>query len=323
MTSPRPLRPSTVTLPATPPAGVVTLLDFFRWRFPRVAAEEWAGRFDGGRVWTSRGPASADDPFQPGAAVHYRREVQAEPPVRTDFRLAWRDQHLLVVDKPPFLPTTPGGSYARHCLLHLLEEHLGEPGLAPLHRLDRLTSGLVVLSREPASRGHFARLFQSGDRRLEKHYLAVCDLLGPPPPERATLLDHVARSAADYCRQEVVTGLPANARLDLAVRARQGDLALLELRPATGRKHQIRVQLAHAGWPVAGDPLYGPERRHDPADLDRRLWLDAWRLVVRGYPGFSGSPPLEADWRSSCQPEAMLAAAAAGRSAGPRRASRE
>lgn len=300
-----PVRPSTVRLPPTRPLGVTTLLDFVVARFPRVPRVAWEARFAAGEVWTVAGPLAADAPFEPLLEVHYRRAVATEPPVRTDFRIVWQSRDLLVVDKPPFLPVIPGGLWVRHTLLHLLGDH----ELVPLHRLDRLTSGLVVLSRRPASRGHFARLFQP-NAPVVKTYSSVCHLpTDREPPRAARLADHVTRSTTEYWRQEVVTGQPVNSRCALSLAGRRGSLVLYRLRPVTGRKHQLRVQLAHAGLPIVGDPLYGLEQRHDPRDVTRRMWLDAHQLEVRGFPLPDGGV-LDARWRSSRSPESLLRRAA-------------
>lgn len=298
------VRPSTVRLPAEAPAGVATMLDFVTVQFPRVAPAEWRARFAAGEVWSAEGAVTADAPFEPLLEIHYRRAVACEPPVRTDLRVVWHDRDLLVVDKPPFLPVTPGGQWVRHTLLHLLGDH----DLAPLHRLDRLTSGLVVLSRRPATRSHVARLFQPGGP-VVKTYTAICEHAGlGEPPARGELADHLARSRDAYWRQAVVAGAPPNARTSIELLASSGRLLLYRVVPATGRKHQLRVQLAHAGLPIAGDPLYGLERRHDPDDLSRRLWLDAHQLQVTGFPSPDGAT-LDVTWRSSRRPDALLAAA--------------
>lgn len=307
MTERFPVRPSTVRLPERPPVGVVTLLDFLEHRFPRVPRAVWAARCAAGGVWSTDGPLAASTAFTPLLEVHYRREVGQEPPVRTDLRTVWRDPHLLVVDKPPFLPVTPAGSFVRHCLLHLLAE-AGEGDLAPLHRLDRLTSGLVLLSRRPATRGHFSRLFQGPSRFLRKEYLAVCDEVSEAPA-RAVVEHHVARSTTDHWRQEVVPGRTPNARLELEVVERRPGLVLARVWPETGRKHQIRVQLAAVGLPIVGDPLYGCGGQDEPEDLDRRLWLDAHRLVVAGFPDPDGGPDLDAEWHSRVTPDEFLEAA--------------
>jgi tRNA pseudouridine32 synthase/23S rRNA pseudouridine746 synthase len=207
----------------------------------------------------------------------------------------------MVVDKPPNLPVTPGGRWVRGCLLHLLLEATGKDGIAPLHRLDRLTSGLLLLSLDPATRSHFARLFQPCSL-VEKDYTAVCELRRDPPPQCFTLTHHIARSPHEFWRQEVRPGLPANARCEVRVMAAENGLVLVRVRSSTGRKHQIRVQLAHEGLPILGDPLYGCVRSYDPDDESQRLWLDAHRLAIREFPGPPGNGLLTGAWNSSRQP---------------------
>jgi tRNA pseudouridine32 synthase/23S rRNA pseudouridine746 synthase len=305
------VRPSVVTLPERPPSGVVTLLDFFLLRFPRIPEAVWRERFAAGKVWTAGGPVAADAPYRPLLELHYRREVEREPPVRTDLEVVWSDDDLLVVDKPPHLPVTPGGPWVRNTLLHLLETRTCCSELAPLHRLDRLTSGLVVLSRSRSTRAHFARLFQPG-APVEKTYTAVCELTGGDAPGRAVLEHCIQRSRDEHWRQVVDPSLPHNARAEIERIAVSGRLAAYRVRLLTGRKHQIRVQLAAAGLPVLGDPLYGTRRFHDPEDLDTRLWLDAHELRVSGFPRPGGADPLTAVWSSREDPATMLERAARG-----------
>ncbi len=295
------VRPSTVTLPERPPQDEQTIFDFFLHRFPRIPRATWLERFAAGKVWATGKLIDAETPYRPLLEVHYRREVEREPPVREDYRVVWSDRHLLVVDKPPNLPVIPGGRWVRGCLLHLLLEATGNDHIAPLHRLDRLTSGLVLLSLDPTTRSHFAHLFQPNSM-VEKVYTAVCELRRDPPSSRFTLAHHIARSPQEYWRQVVRPELPANARCEVEVMAIDNGLVLARVRPFTGRKHQIRVQLAHEGLPILGDPLYGSVRSYDPEDVSQRLWLDAHQLAVRAFPGPPGNEVLTAAWTSSRPP---------------------
>lgn len=303
------VRPSVVKLPERPPNGEHTVFEFFLRRFPRIPHAVWSERFATGKVWATDTPIDAETPYRPLLEVRYRREVEHEPPVREDFRIVWSDRHLMVVDKPPHLPVTPGGRWVRGCLLHLLLEATGNDRIAPLHRLDRLTSGLVLLSLDPESRSHFAALFQPRPL-VEKDYTAVCELHGDPPPKRFTLAHHIARSETEYWRQVVRPDRPPNATCDVEVMAVKNGLVQVRVRPLTGRKHQIRVQLNHAGLPILGDPLYGTNPSHDPEDLSRRLWLDAHRLTVRSFPGLDDADPLTAEWTSSRPPTEFFRRAA-------------
>jgi len=306
-----PVRPSTVTLPECAPAGVRTLLDFFVVRFPRIPRSRWFERFANGKIWTADGTVAGSTPFRPLLEVHYRREVDREPPVREDFRVVWADHHLVVVDKPPNLPVTPGGRWVRGCLLHLLAGAIGNDSIAPLHRLDRLTSGLVLLSLLPATRSHYARLFQPAPL-VDKVYTAVSELHREPPGDRFILAHHVCRSPVEHWRQIIRPELTANARCEVEVLRAADGLGLLRVRPLTGRKHQLRVQLAEAGLPILGDPLYGTAPAAGPDDDSQRLWLDGHRLSVHRFTGADGSE-LNADWVSSRPPEDFFRRAASSR----------
>ena len=303
------VRPSSVKLPERAPAGEQTIFDFFLNRFPRISHAIWLDRFATGKVWAAGTQIDAETPYQALLEVHYRREVGREPPVREDYRVLWSDRHLMAVDKPPNLPVTPGGRWVRGCLLHLLLEATGNDRIAPLHRIDRLTSGVVLLSLDPATRSHFSRLFQPLPL-VEKDYTAVCELQREPPSRRFGLAHHIARSETEYWRQVVRPGLPPNAHCEVRIVAVEDGLAHLRVRPLTGRKHQIRVQLAQEGLPILGDPLYGTRPVHDPEDLSLRMWLDAHRLAVTDFPGTPGGAPFSAEWTSSRSPEEFFRRAA-------------
>ena len=298
------VRPSVVTLPLRRPEGVRTLLEFFLMRFPRIPEAVWRQRFADGKVWSSEGPVAADGPYLPLLELRYRREVVHEPPVRRDLAILWSDADLLVVDKPPHLPVTPGGPWVRNCLLHILGESTGDRELAPLHRLDRLTSGLVVVSRRRETRPVYAGLFRPG-APIEKTYTAVCETEGPEPPPEALLEHHIARSRDEYWRQVVVGDRTPNARCRIELLAADGGLAMYRVRLETGRKHQIRVQLAAAGLPLLGDPLYGNVPFYDPGDLSTRLWLDAHELRITEFPRPDLAGPLSAVWTSTREPDEL------------------
>lgn len=299
------IRPSTVKLPERAPPDVQTIFEFFIQRFPRVARETWEERFAAGKVWAIGESIDSFTPYRPLLEVHYRREVEQEPPVREDYRVVWSDSHLMVVDKPPNLPVTPGGHWVRNCLLHLLFEATGNDQIVPVHRLDRLTSGVMIFSVDSTTRSHFADLFRPPSM-VEKTYTAVCELQGDPPSRRFTLAHNLVRSPEEYWRQVVRPELPANSRAEVVVIAVEDDLALVQVQPATGRRHQLRVQLAHEGLPILGDPLYGAVRSYDPYDVSQRLWLDARRLSVDAFPGSTEAEMLTGEWTSLRSPLAFF-----------------
>ncbi|MGL6290623.1 MAG: pseudouridine synthase, partial [Silanimonas sp.] len=167
------LAPSALQLP---PGPWVTVLDALCAHFPAVSRDAWLDRFARGRVLGPDGCAIASGtPHRVGLEVHYYREVADEPRIPFDERVLHHDDHLLVADKPHFLPVTPGGAHVHETLLARLIRRTGNPDLVPLHRIDRETAGLVLFSTNPATRAAYQALFR--EQRIEKHYEAVAPAL--------------------------------------------------------------------------------------------------------------------------------------------------
>lgn len=251
--------PSDSLLPTTPasrlqlPAGAwASLLDGLCARFPRIDRAQWLDRFARGRVLDAQGRAlTPDHPWQVGLEVRYFREVTAETPVPGREAVLHLDDDLLVADKPHGLPVTPAGAYVRETLLARLVARTGNSALVPLHRLDRLTAGLVLFSTRPASRDAYQRLFR--ERRITKTYEA----LAPALPGLAFPLERRSRlgPGEPFFRMAEVAGEP-NALTRIEVLDRGGPVWRYRLHPHTGRKHQLRVHMAALGAPLLGDDLY-------------------------------------------------------------------
>ena len=283
--APTAVRPSTVKLPERPPNNERTVFEFFLRRFPRISRTVWLERFTTGKVWATETAIDAETPLPaaPRGPLPARGRARAAGPGGLPDRVVESRSHGH--RQTAHLPVTPGGRWVRGCLLHLLLEATGNDRIAPLHRLDRLTSGLVLLSLDPATRPHFARLFQPHPM-VEKDYTAICELRCERPPRRFTLAHHIARSETEYWRQVVRPGLPPNAKCDVEIMAVESGLVHARVRPLTGRKHQIRVELAARG---SADPRRSA-LRHEPVAPARRS-LPA--PVADAYPArseqFSGS----------------------------------
>lgn len=244
-----------------PPGPWACLLDGLCARFPRIDRLQWLDRFARGRVLDARGRVlSADHPWQVGLEIQYFREVADEPEIPHQEAILHADAHLLVADKPHFLPVTPAGAYVQQTLLARLIARTGNTALVPLHRLDRLTAGLVLFSTRPETRDAYQRLFR--ERRIDKTYEALAPALPALdfPRERHSRLV----PGEPFFRMAEAPGEP-NARTRIEVIEADGPEWRYRLYPDTGRKHQLRVHMAALGAPIRGDDLY-PQLRTTAGD---------------------------------------------------------
>ena len=250
--------PSCVGLPA---GNWPTITDFLLERFPAIARGVWLARMAAGEVVDEHGePVTATRAYRGHIRVYYYRALPDEPRVPFEAKVLFQDAHLVVADKPHFLPVTPSGHYLQETLLVRLKNLLGIADLIPIHRIDRETAGLVMFAVQPAERDAYQGLFR--DKLVRKHYQAVA-------PWRAELaFPQVRRSRIvedePFFRQREVDG-PANSETQIDVLEVRGAQALYALSPVTGKKHQLRVHMNALGLPIVGDRMYPPVA-HTPDD---------------------------------------------------------
>lgn len=244
----------------------------------RLAAEAEVidGMLDAGLIVDADGrPVPPDMAYVPGMFVWFHRELPYEVPVPFTLDVVHRDEHIVVVDKPHFLATTPRGSHVTETALARLRRELGIPTLGAAHRLDRLTAGLILFTVRPSERGAYQSLFR--DRLIAKEYEAVA----PDDPSLAlprTVRSRIVKERGVLAAREV-EGEP-NAVTDVELLERRDDgLARYRLRPRTGQTHQLRVHMSALGVPILGDPLY-PVVTGPVADGDFRRPLQLLARVL-------------------------------------------
>lgn len=264
--------PSCVVLPSQ---GQGSMLDFLAQRLPAVPRGEWLQRMEAGDVVDERGePVLPQRRFEPGIRLYYYRHLHAEPHIPFEETVLYQDEHLLVADKPHFMPVTPTGRYLQHTLLVRLKRRLGLPELSPLHRIDRDTAGLVLFSVQRRTRGTYQALFR--DRQISKHYDAVAPWRADVPFPR----EHISRmeESPQFFRMHEVAGAP-NSHTHMEVQAVAGGWALYRLSPITGKRHQLRVHMAALGLPLRNDPFYPVVNDPPEGDFSRPLQLLARSLA--------------------------------------------
>jgi tRNA pseudouridine32 synthase/23S rRNA pseudouridine746 synthase len=259
-----------------PSQGQGSMLDFLARRLPAVAREEWLRRMQEGDVVDERGdPVAPGRLFEGGLRLYYYRSLPAEPALPFSETVLYQDEHLVVADKPHFMPVTPSGRYLHNTLLVRLKRQLGLPELSPLHRIDRDTAGLVLLSVHQRTRGAYQALFR--DRQITKHY----DAIAPWRADIAFPREHISRleESPQFFRMQEVPGEPnSHTRIEVLDVAGASGWARYRLSPVTGKRHQLRVHMAALGLPLRNDPFYPVVNDPPEGDYSRPLQLLARSL---------------------------------------------
>ena len=273
--------PSCLALPRLRRPPWPTIFAHLVERLPLISPQEWLQRMENGAVLSESGePVSPQAPFAPGARIYYWRELPDEAPIPFEERIVFEDDLLVVADKPHFLPVTPGGRYVRETLLVRLKKRLNCANLSPLHRIDRETAGLVVLSKRPEDRDAYQKLFRH--QEVRKSYWAIA---AAPPESLGLPLDRQSRITEEperFYRMQEVEG-PPNSHTRISLLERRGTRALYKLEPTSGKRHQLRVHMWSLGLPLEGDQFYPEVQRSpgEPEDYQRPLQLLARSLSFK------------------------------------------
>jgi len=255
---------SRVYLPAG--NGYLTLLDFFVGNFPHIQIVEWMARFSEGLVMTIDGQAvAASDSYLPNTHLMYFRRLAREPEIPFEESILYQDEHILVADKPHFLPVTPSGLYLHQTLLNRLKKKTGIQTLSPIHRIDRDTAGLVVFSVQPNERSAYQNLFR--DRAVTKVYEAIA----PYSEELSAKLPITYRSRIEesehFLQMREIDGEP-NTDTYIELVEMMGFWVKYRLTPGSGKKHQLRCHLNALGIPMKFDQIYPVLTPYQKYDLD-------------------------------------------------------
>lgn len=256
-------RPSKLSLPQTNP-GVTTVLEFLIINFPYIDAQIWRQRITDGKVHYHDGSLiTAQSPFQAQQRVYYYREVESEPGIPFKETILFQDQHILVAHKPHFLAVTPGGKYVNECLQNRLRRSTGINALQALHRLDRVTAGLVMFSVNPDTRHLYHHLFKT--RQIHKSYQAIAKISdGENLTGKEWEMKNRIVPAEPRFRMRVAEG-QANSHSVIRCLQQSAQTALFELNPVTGKTHQLRLHMQALGWPILNDKYY-PQLQQLSAD---------------------------------------------------------
>jgi RluA family pseudouridine synthase len=243
----------TRTITVKPKDAGKTVLGFFRERFPYLSEATWRARFENG--WIREGDKELHPEYMlrsQQVIQHYSPRV-VEPSVAAAIRIIEETKNWLAVYKPAPLPMHQGGRYYKNTLMYMLGE-MGYPDLKMVHRLDSVTSGVVLLTRNKKTAIQLRKEFE--ENRVEKTYHAIVQ--GEMDRE-ITVSAHVRRKRGfvfecgdklEGAKEAVTRFIPENI---------ENGKTLVKCIPETGRTHQIRLHLRYAGFPIVDDPIYGPD----------------------------------------------------------------
>jgi len=274
----------------------LSAIDFLCTRFPAIQREVWLQRFDAGRVLNAMGQRIEPSlPLLGETHLLYFREVTNESTLPFKAEIIFQDAHLVVADKPHFMPVTPSGQYVQQSLLVQLKQQLNLPELSPIHRIDRETAGLVVFSVRAQDRDAYQALFRL--RQVDKTYEAIAGVPESSPLKLEFPLTHKSKMVEDaqFFRMRELDSADTDTSdsfnsetwIDCVERLSSVSseshlknkstpaLAKYILKPLTGQRHQLRVHMNALGLPLIGDQFYPTVKRaaHEADDFNLPLQL--------------------------------------------------
>lgn len=273
------------------------LLAFFITQFPHIPQDEWIDRFKEGLILDQEGHALAsNDPYLPNTHLLYFRRLAREPEIPFEEQILYQDEHILVADKPHFLPVTPSGLYLHQTLLNRLKKRTGIQTLSPIHRIDRDTAGLVIFSINPNERAQYQNLFR--DRAVKKVYEAIAPYSQALSHKLPMTYQSRLEESEHFLQMQEVAGEP---NTDTMIEMIQVNnlWAKYRLTPGSGKKHQLRCHLNALGIPIKQDQIYPSLTPYQEYDLDfsRPLQLLAKEIefqdpITREFRSFSSQQEL-------------------------------
>lgn len=246
-----------------------TIFNYLCEQFPHITVTEWQQRFNDQLIFDLKGNVlTLESAFQANTHIYYYRFLAHEIFVPFQEKILFENEDLLVVDKPHFLTISPTGQYVQETLLVRLKKTINNPDLTPIHRLDRETAGVVLFSKKPSSRGIYQQLF--AEKKVQKIYHAIApyyaELMFPQTVELRM------EKGEPFYTMKIVSG-QVNSSTEINLLEHNQSWAKYQLKPLTGKQHQLRVHLNSLNIPIQNDPFYPEVIHKDAADFSAPLQL--------------------------------------------------
>ena len=247
-----------------------TIFEYLCQHFSHIQASEWQQRFADQLIYAADGDIlNIESHYTPNSHIFYYRFLAQETHVPFQHEILYENEHLLVVDKPHFLTMTPTGQYVQETLLVRLKKQTGYEDLTPIHRLDRETAGIVLFCKKPELRGIYQQLF--ADRKVQKIYHAIAAYRAELHFPQILQL-HLEKGQPFYTMQ-INSEKPQNSETLIELLEHNQHYAKYQLKPKTGKQHQLRVHLNYLGIPILNDPFYPVVAHKADDDFEQPLQL--------------------------------------------------
>lgn len=246
-----------------------SIFDYLSEHFPHILRSEWQQRFKDQLIIDALGqPLTQNSPYTANQHIFYYRFLHQEISVPFQEKILFENADLLVVDKPHFLTMSPTGNYVQETLLVRLKKTTGNSDLSPIHRLDRETAGVVLFSKRPETRGAYQQLF--AERKVQKIYHAIApfrtDLAFPRE------LELCMEKGKPFYTMQICDGM-SNSQTHISLIQHNETWGLYQLKPSTGKQHQLRVHLNYLNIPIKNDSFYPSVIHKENDDFSAPLQL--------------------------------------------------
>ncbi|MBN2402028.1 MAG: pseudouridine synthase [Spirochaetes bacterium] len=255
-----------------------TVFEFLCSRFHKIPQSVWQRRLESGSVLYEDGnPAGMQDIAETGIKIFYYKEVEKETIIPFKEKILYADEHILVADKPHFLPVIPAGKYVNETLLNRLKKSTGIDDIVPVNRLDRETAGVVLFSINKDSRDAYYSLFR--ERLVNKSYKAI-SVKNTSVNGNKWRIENRLVQGDPWFRMRCSDG-EINAVSNINLDKCDTSLCWFTLHPETGQKHQLRVHMALLGNPILNDRFYPVLFPDESDDFSKPLKLLADKISFK------------------------------------------
>lgn len=273
-------KPSKIVLPKLQNNQYQTVLDFLTDRFKHISQTTWSDRFIQGKITNQHQEAlTSTAPYCAGDTIFYYREVEQEPKLPENEQIVLENEHIIIAHKPHFMPVMPSGKFVKQSLQNKLRESHNNPDIQSIHRLDRDTAGLVIFSKQPDTRHLYHQLFSQ--RQIHKTYQAIAnikpglDLTG----KYWEIKNCIKRSSPSFLMHIDHDAINNNSHSHIRCLQQSNNMALFELKPITGKTHQLRLHMLTLGYPILNDRFYPTLQPKAEDDWQKPLQLLAQKLT--------------------------------------------